>query len=103
MRLIHALVDSDVVKAAVLKRHDIPPGRMAIENCNSKDREPSVWELLTKFWNDPAFEPVTEEVQSLHSEFATSEALLYDKISDLLCADPEKCEEKNNSMLLQLN
>ncbi len=102
MLLIHALVDNDEVKSAFLKRHDIPQGR-AIENCNSKDREPSVWELLTKFWNDPSFEPVTEEVGSLHSDFSNAEVLSYDKISELVCASPEKCEEKINLMLLQLN
>ena len=76
---------------------------MAIKNRNSEDREPSVWELLTMLWNDPAFEPITEELRLLHSELSTSEVLLYGKISGLVCASPEKCKEKINSMLLQLN
>ncbi len=39
----------------------------------------------------------------LHSDFSTAEVLAYDKISGLICASPEKCEEKINLILLQLN
>ncbi len=103
MHLIHALVDSDEVKSAFLKRHNIPSGRMMIKNQNSKDRELSVWELLTMLWNDPSFELITKELGSLHSDFSTSEVLSYNKIPGLLCTSQEKCKEKINSMLLQLN
>ncbi len=83
----------------------IPRGRMTIEKHNNKDKdgEPSVWELLTKFWNDPSFGPVTGEVGSLHLDCSNAEVLSYDKISELVCASPEKWEEKINSMLLQSN
>ncbi len=76
---------------------------MAIKNCNSDNKEPSVWELLARFWNGPSFEPVTEELRTLHTDFSTAGVLSYDKILELICASPEKCEEKINSMLLQLN
>ncbi len=80
MHLIHALVNNDEVKSAFLKRHDILPGRMAIKNCNSDNKEPSVWELLARFWNGPSFEPVTDELGTLHIDFSTAGVLSYDKI-----------------------
>jgi len=103
LRLIHALADNDEVKDAFLKRHDIRPGRMAIENRNSNDQEPSVWELMAEYWNDPAFEPVSEELPALHSDFISSEVLSHEKVAQLSPTTPEKCEENIKSMILQLN
>ena len=70
LRLIHALVDHDNIKAAFLHRHDIPVGRLHLENRNSVDkRQPTMWELLTTKWNDPLFCPTTELIEDLHSDF----------------------------------
>ena len=47
LRLIHALIDHDNIKAAYIRRGDIPLGRMAVENRNTEEaRAASVCQML---------------------------------------------------------
>ena len=53
LRLIHALVDHDDVKSAYLTRHDLPSGRMAIENRNTVEAHTgTVWQMLVPLCKD---------------------------------------------------
>ena len=71
LRLIHALVDHDEIKSAYLTRHDLPSGRMAIENRNTVEaRMGTVWQMMADRWNDPNFLPVTGIFPELHSDFS---------------------------------
>ena len=56
MRLIHALVDHDEIKAKFLNRLDLPTGRSAVEN-REQIRATNVWHLMADKWNDKNFEP----------------------------------------------
>ncbi len=57
--LIHALSDNNEVKYAYLSCHNIPCGRLTIENWNHDDQELSVWQMMTNYWNDQNFTPET--------------------------------------------
>jgi hypothetical protein len=51
MRLIHALVDHDEIKAKFLNRLDLPTGRSVVEN-REQIRARNVWHLMANKWND---------------------------------------------------
>ncbi len=74
-----------------------------IKNRKSNDQILSIWNLLAVYWNNSSFEPITEVIPDLHSEFLTPKGLSYNKVTKLPLATPEKCKEKLNSMILQLN
>lgn len=103
LRLIHALVDHDDIKSAYLTRHDLPSGRMAIENRNTVEaRMGTVWQMMADRWNDPNFLPVTGIFPELHSDFSRPIALNHDYVSQMQVATAEKVEEKWNTMNLRL-
>ncbi len=93
----------DAHKQAYLQRYDILQGRMKIENFNSEDREPTIWELLSKTWNDVECLPLMEALPDLHSDFAEGEKICDELVSNFYPETPEKLKEKLNSMTLQLN
>ncbi len=51
MRLIHALVDHDEIKAKFLNRSDLPAGRSVVEN-REQFCTTNVWHLIANKWND---------------------------------------------------
>jgi hypothetical protein len=51
MRLIHALVDHDEIKAKFLNRLNLPAGRSSVEN-REQLRATDVWHLMADKWND---------------------------------------------------
>ena len=104
LRLIHALIDHDNVKRAYLTRHDLPSGRMAIENRNTAEaRASTVWQLMADKWNDPLFLPTTAVRADTHSDFARPLALSFELVSHMQPATADKVEERWNSMILALN
>ena len=104
LRLIHALIDHDEIKRAFHTRHDLPSGRMQVENRNTEEvRRSSVWQLMADKWNDPLFLPVTAALPDVHSEFARPIPLAFDTVSHMQPATAERVEERWQSMNLQLN
>lgn len=104
LRIIHCLVDDDDVKRAYLHRNDIPQGRLHIDNRNSVDkRNKTVWELMADKFNDPSFNPVSEQLPHLHSDFICSEDIGHDSVKEISRATPEKCQSKLAAMILQMN
>ena len=104
LRLIHALIDHDNIKRAFLGLHDLPGGRMGVENRNTEEaRMNSVWQMLSDKWNDPNFLPVTAVLPDLHSDFERPIPLLYEAVSHMQKATAEKVQERWQSMNLQLN
>ena len=60
LRLIHAIIDDNDIKAAYLSRLNLPSGRMAIEQRNTPTALASnVWQMVADKWNDPLFMPVS--------------------------------------------
>jgi hypothetical protein len=103
LRLIHALVNHDDIKSAYLTRHDLPSGRMAIENRNTVEAHMgTVWQMMADRWNDPNFLPVTGIFPELHSDFSRPIALNHYYVSQMQVATAEKVEEKWNTMNLRL-
>ena len=69
LRVVEALVHNDDAKRAFLTRRDIDPGRHAVDGCNTIEKQPlTVWEMMSDWWNDPGFNPVTEIVSDLHTD-----------------------------------
>jgi len=103
LRLIHAVIDDNDIKAAYLSRLNLPSGRMAIEQRNTPAALASnVWQMVATKWNDPLFLPVTSVKPNTHSDFARPIPLSFDTVSMLQPATMEKVEEKWNSMNLAL-
>jgi hypothetical protein len=104
LRLIHALIDHDEIKRAFHTRHNLPGGRMEVENRNTEElRMSSVWQLMADKWNDPLFLPVTAALPDVHSEFGRPIPLSYETVSHMQPATAEKVEERWQSMNLALN
>jgi hypothetical protein len=103
LRLIHCIIDNDNIKLAFLKRHDISSSRMVVENRNSvAKREKTVWELVSEKWNDIDFSYETACI-GLHSDFSTSKFQFHTDVENMMVATPEKCEQKFQSMMSELN
>ena len=69
LRMVEALVQNDDAKRAFLTRRDIALGRHAVDGHNSIEKRPlTVWEMVSDWWNDPGFNPVTEIVSDLHTD-----------------------------------
>jgi hypothetical protein len=67
--MMRALVDHDEIKRAYLARHDLPSGRISIENCNTPAAmAQNVWHLIANKWNDVLFAPSTNAIDC-HSVF----------------------------------
>ena len=100
--MIHAIVNNDDVNA-FLCRYNIPSGRLAIKNCKSENRYLTVWEMVVELWNNLEFTLITKELGDLHSDFLVEEEISFDHVKDMTSATPEKCEDKLNSMMVQMN
>lgn len=102
MRLIHALVDHDEIKAKFLNRLNLPAGRSSVEN-REQIRATNVWHLLSDKWNDKSFSPETVSLPALHTEFAFSDVILHSDVENLTPATAEKVEDKWGTMILEMN
>ena len=102
MRLIHALVDHDHLKAKFLNRLSIPTGRSSIEN-REQVRASDVWHLLADKWNDKTFEPETVAMPELHTDLSFSDIILYAEVAHMTPATAEKVEDKWSAMVLEMN
>jgi hypothetical protein len=92
LRLIHAIVEDDRTKRAFLTRFDLDNNRTAVDNRNSIDkRSTTVWELVSNRWNDPDFNPHTEILTAIHSDYSVEINIGFESVADLLRASPEKC------------
>ncbi len=96
-----SLVDNDDLRK-FFWRNDVPQGWLAIESMNSEARPQIVWEVFATYWNDTNFIPTSQVIPDLYSDFWKAEVLSNDLICNLSLATLEKCEEKLNSMILQL-
>ena len=86
-----------------MTRFDVDNNQTAVDNRNSIDKHTTtVWELVSNRWNDPDFNQHTEILTTLHSDFSVEINFGFKSIADLLCATPEKCESRFNSMVLDL-
>jgi hypothetical protein len=66
MRLIHALVDHDEIKAKFLNRLDLPAGCSVVKN-REQICSTNVWHLMANKWNDMYFLPETASLPEVHS------------------------------------
>jgi hypothetical protein len=102
LRLIHAIVDDNDIKAAYIRRLEVPSGQMAVENRRTPAAIASnVWYMVSEKWNDESFPPTTS-VKDSHSDFARPISIPFDAVSNLSPATPEKVEDKWNIMNLAL-
>jgi hypothetical protein len=104
LRLIHCGIDHDEIKMAFLRRHDLSSSRMELENRNSvAKRNKTVWELVSKKWNDIDFSFQTACIGHLHSDFTESKFHFHSDVENMMIATPEKCEQKYQSMVSELS
>jgi hypothetical protein len=94
-----ALVDSDEIRHAYTTRNDISNERIVLDNQKSTEkRAKTVWELVADKWNDIAFEPETNVIDDLHSDFSCSIKIPHNKVALLSLATPDKVLEKISTM-----
>jgi hypothetical protein len=104
LRLIHTIIDHDNIKLAFLKRHDLSSSRMQVENRNSVNkREKTVWELVSEKWNSVEYSAETICIGHLHTDFSDSKTIPHSNVESMMVATPEKCEQKFQSMMSELN
>ncbi len=102
LRLIHAVIDDDNIKAAYIWRLHVPSGRMAVENRRTAEAvQSNVWYMVAEKWNDESFSPTTS-VKDSHSDFSWPIPIPFDAVGEFMRATPEKVEEKWNAMNLAL-
>ena len=103
LRLIHCLIESDEIKNAFLHRNDVDNTRMTVDNRNSVEkRRTTVWEMIAREWNDPLFQPITEELPDLHSDFSCEDLIEHALVCDMTPATAEKCQKKFAGMMVEL-
>ncbi len=103
LRLIHTLIDHDNIKAAYIRRGDIPSGRMAVENRNTKEaKEASVWQMMADKWNDHSFTPATASEPDWHPHYTSSETITFEMVSEFLPPDAVRVKERFESMMTVL-
>jgi hypothetical protein len=102
MRLIHALVDHDHLKAKFLNRLSLPSGRSSVEN-REQMRASDIWHLLADKWNDQYFAPETVAMPELHTDFTFSDIIVHADVANLIPATAEKVEDKWSAMVLEMN
>ena len=84
LRLVQALVQNDEAKRAFLTCRNIDPGRHAVDGRLSVEKRPvTVWEILLDWWNDPDFNPTTEVVNDLHSEYLVEIDLAHEHVASM--------------------
>jgi hypothetical protein len=101
LRLIHAIVDNDDIKRAFIHHNDVPSGRMAVENRNTKEaKAANVWQRVADKWNDVGFAPATESLPDLFRDtFAVSETIPHDMVVSFLPPNADKAKERFESMI----
>jgi hypothetical protein len=93
LRLVEALVQNDDAKRAFLTRCNIDPGRHAMNGWHSiEKRAVTVWEILLDCCNDPDFNPTTEVVNDLHSEYLVEINLVHEQVASMHKATSEYIE-----------
>jgi hypothetical protein len=103
IRLMMALVHSDKIRSAYMKRNDISNERIVLDNQKSVEkRATTVWELLSSLWNDANFSPVTEYINDLQSDFMRPISIPHSRVSTLSPATPDKVQEKISTMTVCL-
>ena len=87
--LIMALVHSDEIRRAYLKRNAISTKWIALDNQKSLEmRATTIWELLSNLLNK--FAPVTEYIDDLHSDYARPISIPHSRVSTLFPTTPDK-------------
>ncbi len=78
--------------------------RKELENAKSMEkRNPTVWELASKKWNDQTFNPETEVLTTEGQyEYIVPISLAHSLVADMAAATPAKCEEKLSKMIVEL-
>ncbi len=103
LHLIMALVHSDKIRSAFMKRNDISNEKIVLDNQKSVEkRATTVWEQLSSLWNDENFSPVTEFIADLHSDFTRPISISHSRVSTLSPATPDKVQEKIPTMTVSL-
>ncbi len=94
LRVDEALVQNDDAKRAFLRRRDIDPGHHAVDSHNSIEKwHLTVWEMVSDWWLDPGFNPVSERVSDLHTDYLDEIDLGYEKVTTMHKATPEYIEQ----------
>jgi hypothetical protein len=95
LHLIMALVHSDEIRSAYMKRNDISNEKIVLDNQKSVEKRAiTVWELLSSLWNNANFSLVTENIDDLHSDFTRPISIPHSRVSTLSPATPGKVQEK---------
>ena len=103
LRVIEALVQNDEAKRCFLTCRDIDPGHHALDGQNSVDKCPvTVWEMLAEWWNGPDFNPVTEIVINLHSDFLQEIDLWHEIVASMHNTTPEYIKHRFQSMMVTM-
>jgi hypothetical protein len=101
--LIMALVHSDEIRSAFMKRNDISNEKIVLDNQKSVEkRGTTVWELFSSLWNNANFSPVTEFIANLHLDFTRTISIPHSRVSTLSPATPDKVQEKISTMIVSL-
>ena len=95
LRMLHAIIDNEEIKAMFLRRAELPSGRMAVEN---RLHIVLVWTRIAEVWNDTTFEPLTEALPHEHTDFSESEIITHDLVGHMSVATAEKVELKWNEI-----
>ena len=103
LRLAHVLIEDDV-KTAFLQRHECLD-RNGLDGRNSENRLPTFEEVCAARFNDPAYKPVTVEAPTLHSDFAESIELSFDRDIGTVSPDQVKTRlaDTKTKLLLMIN
>ena len=103
LRVIEALVQNDDSKMLYLKRRHIDRGREAVDGRNSVEkRAVTCWEIIADSWNDPGFNPTTEIITDLHSDFMEEIDLSHSCVAAYHEATPEYVEKRFQGMIVDL-
>jgi hypothetical protein len=102
MRLIHALVNHDEIKAKFLNHLDLPASCYIVKN-REQICATNVLHLLANKWNDNYFSSETVLMQEVHSDFAVSDIILHSEVANLTPATAEKVEDNWSSIILEMN
>jgi hypothetical protein len=72
-----------------------------VDGCNTIEKQPlTVWEMMSDWWNDPGFNPVTEIVSDLHTDYIEEIDVGCEKVASMHKASPEYIEQRFQGMLV---
>ncbi|KAL3826997.1 hypothetical protein ACHAXA_000061, partial [Cyclostephanos tholiformis] len=95
--------DNDDAKMLYLKRRDIARGHEEVDGRNSVEKQAvTCWEIISDSWNDPGFNPTTEIVPDLHSDYLKEINLSHSCVSACHKATPEYVEKRFQGMIVDL-